>query len=202
MQGDIDRALEASERAQQLEPLWLAPRVAAGCFLYYAERYDESIRLLEQVLVLDDRLPNARSCLIRSLIIKRDDDRALIEVDKQPIQAPGSNGLRAQALALAGQREPALAELERVMQRSKERYVPAYDIALIHAALADKENAFLWLERAMEDRSTLLVFLAQEPMLAALHADPGFAALVQRIGLYRRPFPAAVLTPSASRNAE
>ena len=66
---------------------------------------------------------------------------------------------------------------------------PAYDIALIYAALADTENTFLWLERAMEDRSTLINFLAQDPMFDAFHADPRFASLVQRIGIYRRVLP-------------
>ncbi len=105
------------------------------------------------------------------------------------MQVPGSNAFRAQALALSGRRAEALAELDRLLELSKQRYVAAYDIALIHAALTDSENAFLWLERALEDRSTQVVFLAQEPMFDALHADPRFASLVQRIGIYRREVP-------------
>lgn len=99
---------------------------------------------------------------------------------------PGSNAHRAQALALSGRRGAALAELDRVLKLSKERYVAAYDIALIYAALGDTENTFLWLERALEDRSTLMVFLAQDPMFDAFHADPRFASLVERLGAYRR----------------
>lgn len=186
MRGDIDRAIATMEQAQQLEPLWLAPRAAAGNFLYYARRYDESIRLVEQVLALDDRADGARAFLIRDLIATGDYDRAIAEYDKRPIHMPGINAHRAQALALSGRREAALVELDRVLRLSKKRYVPAYDIALIHAALADTENTFLWLERAMQDRSTQIAFLAQDPMFDALHADPRFASLVQRIGIYRR----------------
>ena len=189
MQGDLKSALSASERAQQLEPLWLAPRTASGNFLFYARRYDESIQRLDQVLALDDRTDSARSSLIRNLIAKGDYERALAEIDKRPIQAPGSNAFRAQAFALSGQREKALTELDRVLKLSKERYVAAYDIALIHAALADTEMTFLWLERAFEDRSTLMNFLAQDPMLDALHGDARFAALVQRVGIYHRELP-------------
>jgi DNA-binding winged helix-turn-helix (wHTH) protein/TolB-like protein/Tfp pilus assembly protein PilF len=186
MQGDIDRALESNNRAQQLEPSWIAPKGAAGNFLYLARRYDESLRLCEQVLALDERADNARSFLIRNLIVKGDYDRAIAEYDRRPLQMPGSNAHRAQALALAGRRAAALAELDRVLKLSKERYVAAYDIALIYAALSDTENTFLWLDRAVEDRSTLMVFLAQDPMFDAFHADPRFAALVERIGVYRR----------------
>jgi DNA-binding winged helix-turn-helix (wHTH) protein/TolB-like protein len=189
MQGQIDRALEVNGRAQQLEPLWLAPKGAAGNFLYFARRYDESIRLLEQVLALDERADNAREFLIRDLIVKGDYDRALAEYDKRPLQMPGSNAHRAQALALSGRRAAALVELDRVLKLSKERYVPAYDIALIYAALADTEHTFAWLERAVEDRSTMMVFLAQDPMFDALHGDPRWAGLVQQIGIYRRTLP-------------
>ncbi|HKE93932.1 MAG TPA: tetratricopeptide repeat protein [Povalibacter sp.] len=189
MQGDTDRALEANSRAQQLEPLWLAPKGAAGNFLYFARRYDESIRLLEQVLALDERADNARAFLIRDLIVKGDYDRAIAEYDKRQLQMPGSNANRAQAFALSGRRAAAVAELDRVLKLAKERYVPAYDIALIYAALADTENTFLWLERAMEDRSTMMAFLAQDPMFDRLHGDPRFVSLVQRIGIYRRVLP-------------
>jgi DNA-binding winged helix-turn-helix (wHTH) protein/TolB-like protein len=191
MQGDIDRAIAASEQAQQLEPLWLAPRVAAANFLYYAKRYAESTKLIERVIAMDDRSDNARGSLIRNLIAQGNYQRALMEVDKRSIQTPGSESFRAQALALSGRRGEALAELERVLELSTKRYVSPYDIALIHAALADTENAFLWLERAVQDRSTLINFLAQDPMLDTLHSDVRFASLVQRIGIYHRELPDA-----------
>jgi TolB-like protein len=155
---------------------------AAGNFLYFARRYDESIRVCEQVLALDERADNARAFLIRDLIVKGDYARAMVEYDKRPLQMPGSNAHRAQALALSGQRAAALAELDRVLKFSKERYVAAYDIALIYAALADTENTFLWLDARVEDRSTLMVFLAQDPMFDAFHSDPRWNALVQRVG--------------------
>jgi DNA-binding winged helix-turn-helix (wHTH) protein/TolB-like protein/Tfp pilus assembly protein PilF len=189
VQGDTDRALAESVRARELEPLWLAPRAFTGHILYYARRYDEGITILEQVLALDDRVNSARGFLIRGLIARGDYARALDELDKHPLQTQGSNAFRAQALALSGQREAALAELDRVLQLSKQRYVAAYDIAMIYVVLGDKETAFQWLERAMEDRSTPINFLAQDPALDALHGDPRFAALVQRLGIYHRTLP-------------
>jgi tetratricopeptide (TPR) repeat protein len=191
MQGDTDRAVASDERAHRLEPLWLTPRTAIGNYLYHAKRYDESIRILEQVLALDDRSDNARALLVRSLIARGDYDRAIAEYDRRPLQTPGSNAYRAQALALSGRRDAALAEFDRVLTFSKEHYVAAYDIAAIQVALGDKENAFLSLERALEDGSTQLNFLAVEPMFDSLHTDPRFASLVQRIGIYHRVLPDA-----------
>jgi serine/threonine-protein kinase len=189
MQGDMDRALAASKRAQHLEPLWLGPQAATGNFLYYARRYQESIQHLERVLALDERAEGARSPLIRSLIAAGNYDLAIAEIDRRPLQTPGSNAFRAQALALAGRSEEARMELDRVLELSKQRYVAAYDVALIYAALHDTQNTFEWLERAVEDRSTLINFLTADPMFDALHADPRFAALVQRIGIQGRQLP-------------
>ena len=145
----------------------------------------------------DDRADNARSCLVRNLIAKGDYDRALAEIDRRPLQTPGSNAFRAQALALGGRHEEATLELQRVLKLSKERYVAAYDIALMYAALADTESAFLWLERALEERSAQIPFLAQDPMFTQLHGDPRFASLVQRIGIFHRVFPRTAADPPA-----
>src|SRR4029077_1414163 len=144
---------------------------------------------IDEVLALDDRADNARSCLVRNLIAKGDYDRALAEFDRRPLQTPGSNAFRVEALALGGRHAEATLELQRVLRLSKEHYVAAYDIALMYAALADTESAFLWLERALEERSALIPFLAQDPMFTQLHGDPRFASLVQRIGIFHRVFP-------------
>jgi hypothetical protein len=86
-----------------------------------------------------------------------------------------------------------------VLKLSKERYVPAYDIALIYAALKDTQQTFAWLDRAVEDRSTLMVFLAQDPMFDAYHSDPRWAGLVQRLGVYGRVLPDVPITGAAPR---
>jgi DNA-binding winged helix-turn-helix (wHTH) protein/TolB-like protein/Tfp pilus assembly protein PilF len=189
LQGDTERALAESARARELEPLWLGPRAFTGHIYYYAGRFDDAIRTLDQVLALDDRVNSARGFLIRSLIAKGDYRRALVEIDQHPLQVQGSNAFRAQALVLSGQRAAARAELDRVLELSKQRYVAAYDFALIYAALGDKENAFQWLERAIEDRSTPVSFLARDPALDTLHSDPRFPVLVQRLGIYGRTLP-------------
>lgn len=61
--------------------------------------------------------------------------------------------------------------------------MPALDIATVYASLGEKENALQWLERAFEDRSTNLGFLAQDPTFDSLRDDARFAALVKRVGV-------------------
>jgi hypothetical protein len=96
---------------------------------------------------------------------------------------------------LSGRRAEALAELNRVIKLSTQRYVSAGDIASIYASLGDTENTLLWLDRALQQRASMLGFLAQNPTFDGLHNNPRFAAIVDQVGIWKRP-----LTDSAVSN--
>jgi DNA-binding winged helix-turn-helix (wHTH) protein/TolB-like protein/Tfp pilus assembly protein PilF len=187
MHGETERSLSELQRAQQLEPLWVAPRAAFGNTLVYARRYDEAIASLTQTLKLDDRADNARTFLGRAYLHSGQYERALQEFQKRRALAPGSYGDVAQTLALLGRRQEALTELDRLLKLSRDRHVQSLDFATIYASLGETEKAFEWLERAYEDRSTNLSFLAQDPTFDAMRADPRYLALVERIGVWKRP---------------
>ena len=48
-------------------------------------------------------------------------------------------------------------------------------------------NPLAWLDRALQQRTSMLGFLAQNPTFDGLHDDPRFAAIVDRVGLSKRP---------------
>jgi tetratricopeptide (TPR) repeat protein len=87
------------------------------------------------------------------------------------------------ALALAGDRPGARAALDRLLRQREHGYVSPYDLALVYTGLGEKDHALDWLQRAYEERSSLLVFALREPRIAPLRSDPRFAALVHRFGL-------------------
>jgi len=59
-----------------------------------------------------------------------------------------------------------------------------YRLAEINTYLADKEEAFGWLEKAYEERSTgWMPFIKVDPTLDPLRSDPRFSALLRRMGL-------------------
>ena len=61
--------------------------------------------------------------------------------------------------------------------------VSAYQLAAIHAALGEKEEAFTLLQKALEERSDRLAYLKVDPTLKALRGDIRFNDLLQKIGL-------------------
>jgi DNA-binding winged helix-turn-helix (wHTH) protein/tetratricopeptide (TPR) repeat protein len=187
MRGELDRGLEELKRAQQLEPLLTTAKTRTGSLLYFAHRYDEAIVQITESLALDDRPGIAHALLGRVYLHTGRYDLALAEFAKIRGPTPGSFGDVGQALALSGRRAEALAELDRVLKLSTQRYVPAGDIASIYASLGDTDNALAWLDRALQQRASMLGFLAQNPAFDGLHGDPRFAAIVDRVGLWKRP---------------
>src|SRR5262252_2404623 len=61
------------------------------------------------------------------------------------------------------------------------RYVPAIYEALIYTGLGNKDEAFRWMERAVEERTEYLVYLGVEPLADPLRNDPRFAELARRV---------------------
>jgi hypothetical protein len=61
--------------------------------------------------------------------------------------------------------------------------VSPHAIAEIHAALDQKENAFKWLNKALEQHDMQMVSLKVNPTLDVLRTDPRFGELVRRVRL-------------------
>ncbi|HSO76792.1 MAG TPA: hypothetical protein VLU47_18340, partial [Blastocatellia bacterium] len=108
-----------------------------------------------------------------------------IDQFQQGVKLSGSPlmiALLGHAYAVSGKKVEArriLADLD----QQKQRYVSPYTIATIYAGLGEKDQAFKWLEKAVEDRDIWLMNLKVDPVLKSLRSDPRFERLLQRIGL-------------------
>jgi Flp pilus assembly protein TadD len=87
------------------------------------------------------------------------------------------------ASVFALQRRPAEARrlLEELNQNLVTGYMPAFNRALVYAALGDRAAAFHSLEQAFNERYGPLALIRVEPDLASLRGDPRFAELVRKI---------------------
>ena len=61
------------------------------------------------------------------------------------------------------------------------RVVSAWGIAALHASLGDVDEAFQWLETAVQEGASGLIFLTVHPRLDPIRHDPRYAALVARL---------------------
>lgn len=179
--GRFDEGRQQMQYAQTLEPS--APLYGAmiGMLLIYERRYDEAIEHLEKTLELDPALATARTYLAMAYIRRGEYDLALQHLGQVSSLTPGSEAYRGQAYALAGRRRDAEAEIERLVAESQRRYVSAYDICTIHAALGNRDETFDWLERAVDERSQLIGWLPWDPVFDGIRSDPRYRAAISAL---------------------
>jgi DNA-binding winged helix-turn-helix (wHTH) protein/tetratricopeptide (TPR) repeat protein len=187
--GDLDGAMRALERASKLDPVSVMINTNIGLGLFYARRYDESIAELRRVIEIDPYFAVAHWAIglnYRQKGAYRDAVREFLK----GLKLSGPNALILSALgythALSGQRRGARKVLDELRRLSARRYVSPYSVAVVHAGLGDTDQAFAWLHKAYEDRTSWLVYLVFDPALDRLRSDRRFANLVRRIGLTDR----------------
>jgi hypothetical protein len=73
--------------------------------------------------------------------------------------------------------------LEALTAARATKVVSAWGIAALHASLGDVDDAFRWLDVAVAEGATGLIFLRVHPRIDALRGDPRFPALLKRVGL-------------------
>jgi tetratricopeptide (TPR) repeat protein len=98
----------------------------------------------------------------------------------------GGVGLIALAYANAGQKDQARELLRDLLQRdARGEHVVEYRVAAAYEALGDREEAFRWLDKQIDDREALgswLVWLKYDPVWAAARKDPRFDEIRRRAG--------------------
>jgi hypothetical protein len=89
-------------------------------------------------------------------------------------------GLRGYVLAKLGRGGEAREVLNTLEEVSRERYVPPYATALIHAGLGERDAAFQWLDRAFEAHDVHLVLIGVDSKWDAFRSDGRLVALLER----------------------
>ena len=115
-------------------------------------------------------------------------DLAIASLRRAVAQADGNSrpiALLGMYLARAGQRDEARTILNQLLERSLTRYVPAFSLAVLHAALDEHDLAFGALERAFVLRDPQMVFLKDDSRWTGLRQQPRFLALLKKLGLDR-----------------
>ena len=61
--------------------------------------------------------------------------------------------------------------------------ISSYLFALIYLGLGKNNEVFKYLEKAYEERDTLMTYIKVDPEFKVLHSDPRYKALLKKIGL-------------------
>jgi DNA-binding winged helix-turn-helix (wHTH) protein len=185
--GRAQEALAMKMRAFERDPLSPLVHVQIAQCFWNQRRYDDAIEWANRAVAIDPRHALAREFLAAAYLFKGDFARYLVEMvshaaahgvppcDLSPIEASHAAGGPAAVWAWC------------LEQMAGNPQVPALQLASFSAQAGRLDDAFGYLERAIEAHDPSLVDLAVAPQWDALSSDPRFAGLVVRIGLIDRP---------------
>src|SRR5262249_33286267 len=178
-QARLEEAIALHRRALGQDPLSPGAYFRLGAILFAVDRFVETETNLRKVLELAPQRVAAHGLLSLSLVAQNRREEALLEANRHP-----PRGYRLWALAIAhdgmGHPPEPDAALRELIERN-----PAdntFQIAEVHAARGEVEQAFQWLERAITLRDPGLADTKVSPHLRSLHGDPRWGVFLKKMG--------------------
>ena len=184
--GRMPEAIREEQTARQLDPLSLVVNAVLAIIHWWAHRYDEALKYARETLDLNPDFWLALAALGLAHEQKGDYDDAIAAFEQAIAvtqRTPFLLSMLGHVHAHAGHTDRArqiLAEMEALRQ---DKYVSAFDTAMVHLGLGEHERALDHLERAYDERAAWLIYLNVDPRFAPLHAEPRFLALGQKMRL-------------------
>jgi len=155
-----------------------------GAILYWARRYDDSIKQLRQAITFDPTFVPNYVILCWALDAKGD-TKAALDSCRQAMERQASpwTGLAvARAQSLAGDHAAAVATMTSI-DKQTELFVSGYDRAAVYAALGRTDEAFAALEEGYRSRAEWMSYLKIDPQMDTLRRDPRYTTLLKLLNL-------------------
>ena len=178
-------ALAEARRALELDPLSPTAVAEVAHALLANDRCDEAFAQLAPLRSLHPPLLRAGSIAVQCYARKAMWPEAIAAA--RPIaQFGGSRGrsLLGWAFGRAGLSEEAHRVLDSLVADDRRTESAAFDVAVVYAGLGDTDQAFAWLDRAVDERSIMLH--QHFGLISGLSSDPRFDRFRGRLRIARR----------------
>ena len=186
--GRTGEAVEQAKRAIALEPLNLKYNDTLGVMYRSAGQNELSLEQLRKTLEMDPNFASAVMNLSITYYTLHQYDlwlenwkKALALMNNPAELAIAEEAAR--VYAKSGLQAARRRILELYLQLAKKRYVDPGGIAVDYAVLGDKDQAFVWLEKAYSEKSDAISYIKADPDADSLRSDPRYAALLKKMGL-------------------
>jgi eukaryotic-like serine/threonine-protein kinase len=176
-------ALNEIKRAVELDPVSLRFNAGWGKILFFLRQYDRAIEQFQKTLELDSNYPLAHKWLGYAYEKKGMLNEAIAEWSKA-LTLSGQNGSILEGIYASSGFEGAVRSLARKqIDRLNEeiahgQYIAAEEFVTAYMRLGDKEQAFAWLSKAVEERNRFAFEIRIDPVLDPLRGDPRFEKIV------------------------
>ncbi len=187
--GRLDEASPQIRRARELDPFNLIINGNVAQDLSFRRQYERAVEQFRYALSLDPNFAPAHAELSRAYFwmgkhresLEERQKGAALENDQEEMAIARAC---AEAYAAAGLPAYLRKELELRTALSRRRHVNATVFARIHATLGEKDEAFRWLNKALEDREYgLYTDIKMQPALDGLRSDPRYKAILRKMKL-------------------
>lgn len=187
--GEDQQALVERQRTLELDPFWPEMSVEMANLLERQKRYDEAIAAFRHAVELDPQSENDFHWSLGDVYGRKGMFKEHIKEWVDALRGSGQQeraDKMAQLYAAKGYTAALNFFLETAVQRrlarqSRGEYVDPLGIADLYVRLGNRKQAFVYLNRAYQQRSYGLAFFLQEN--SSLVGEPEFTELVHRIGL-------------------
>jgi len=169
-------------RTLEIDPLLAAAHHTFGRLHLSMRRPDQAITHLREALRLEPMFSLAHSQIGHAYLQKGMPAEAITAFEAGArIGSPSDKAHLAYGYAMAGRREDAMAIL--VNLESPGHHPPAFQLALAYVGLGDHNEAFRWLEQALEEHDPWLTSVNIDRAFDPLRADLRFGDIVRCMGL-------------------
>jgi len=172
--------------AIDLDPLSHAILKDKGIYYYYNRQYDKALELALKSQELEPGFVTAHRLMSLAFTGQGKTNEAL-EENKRWGDLTGNTIktkiAEAHILAAGGRREQALQLLAEIESNNHYTSNDFRGMAIIYAALGDKDTTFHWLEKSLEVREESLCSMNIDPKWDLIREDERFKAIVRKIGL-------------------
>ncbi len=181
--GRHDEAIAEMQRAMEIEPLSLIQGANFAGVYMYARQFDHAVEQAKKTYDLDPTFFAGQNWLCHAYDAKGMYAESLAISEKTiesnfPIRAP-----MGYAYAKSGRRSEAERVISQLKETEKKQYIMNYWVAVIYAALGDKDAAFAELEQAYQAHDWFLPRIKTDSFMDPLRDDPRFKVMLRRLNL-------------------
>ena len=185
--GLFERADAEMQKAQELYPSSLDISRERGKLLFYQRQYDNAIKHYQRMREVEPTFHRTNLDMSMAYQQKGMYGEAVEEFLEQGrtigfLQAEEILGLR-EAFQTSGWQGYLRQRLVVADGKPKSLYIPPTIRAGIYGLLGDKDPAFAWLEKGVEERDPEISQIKINPAYDSLRSDPRFTRLLQRVNL-------------------
>jgi len=187
----FDQAISEIQKALELDPLSLQVRLNAGFLYWFGNRLDEAMVQVNKMIELEPKF-FAAYWLLGAIYWLQGRHEEAPECYQKSLDLNFSQhvlGGLGSIYGTLGKRDEALRILNQLLEMKKQQNVNAFHLVRVYGGLGDIDKTVEWLERALEERNSLLVFLEREIEIGTMRPlremikDTRLEGLLRREGL-------------------